>query len=385
MRIVQATFGVFHSFELARQMALRGNLAKIYSTWPWARVKREGLARELVGTFPYVGLAEILLGRTRFNPDWLRLQLKELHSTTFDGYLRRVVPECDVLIGLSGVGLTAGPRVQALGGKFVCDRGSTHHRFQEGTLKAEYARWEVTHQAEAAGVIERDEAIYALADAITVPSSVAARSFFSMGIASEKVKVIPYGVRLEKFAKNGDVPEDRFEVLFAGQVSVRKGIPYLLEAFAAVRHPRKKLTVVGAVQEHMAVLLKRLPTEDVEFLGAVPQGALIARMSTSHCLVLASVEEGLALVQAQAMACECPVIATEATGAEDLFTDGVEGFIVQDRDVVALTERMQRLADDRGLRDRMGAAGLVRVRGLGGWDAYGARWDEMLRELVGER
>ena len=42
--------------------------------------------------------------------------------------------------------------------------------------------------------------------------------------------------------------------------------------------------------------------------------------------------KGMALVQGQAMACGCPVIATTNTGAEDLFTDGVEGFIVPIRD-----------------------------------------------------
>ena len=51
-------------------------------------------------------------------------------------------------------------------------------------------------------------------------------------------------------------------------------------------------------------------------------------MSRSHVMVLPSIEEGLALVQAQALACGCPVIGTRHTGAEDLFSDGNEGFIV---------------------------------------------------------
>ena len=55
------------------------------------------------------------------------------------------------------------------------------------------------------------------------------------------------------------------------------------------------------------------------------------------------IEEGLALVQAQAMACGCPVIASRNTGSEDLFVDGKEGFIVNARDVAALRDRMQRL------------------------------------------
>ena len=106
-------------------------------------------------------------------------------------------------------------------------------------------------------------------------------------------------------------------------------------------------------------------------------------MSRSHVLVLPSVEEGLALVQAQAMACECPVIATRATGAEDLFTDRIEGFIVDDRDVDALTARLQQVADDPALRERLAAAARLRVQGIGGWDAYGERWDRLLHTLTG--
>jgi len=65
-------------------------------------------------------------------------------------------------------------------------------------------------------------------------------------------------------------------------------------------------------------------------------------------------------VQGQALACGCPVLASTNTGGEDLFTDGVEGFIVPVRDVEALTEKMQLLADDPALQARMSEAALRR-------------------------
>jgi len=96
-------------------------------------------------------------------------------------------------------------------------------------------------------------------------------------------------------------------------------------------------------------------------------------MSRSHVLVLPSIEEGLALVQAEAMACGCPVIATDHTGAEDLFEDGTEGFIVPIRHADAIAARLQQLADDPDLRARMSEACIARVRRLGGWHEYGSR------------
>ena len=53
-------------------------------------------------------------------------------------------------------------------------------------------------------VTAREEACYAAADRITVPSRVAMRSFVERGVAAEKIKVIPYGVRLERFQKVAD-------------------------------------------------------------------------------------------------------------------------------------------------------------------------------------
>ena len=77
------------------------------------------------------------------------------------------------------------------------------------------------------------------------------------------------------------------------------------------------------------------------------------------------------MVQAQAMACGLPVIATTNTGAEDLFTDGVEGFIVPIRDPSAIREKLLYLYENPIIRDRMGQAALERVRTMGGWDSFG--------------
>ena len=384
MQIVQATFGVFHQFELAKQLLRRGHLRKIYSTWPWARVKREGVPREYVGILPRGCRHPITCSiATRLYPGAVSRWMKRLNPIAFDQWTRLVIPACDVFIGLSGAGPITGELVKQRGGKFVCDRGSTHKRFQEDVLCAEFERWNVPFIPEAPHIVSREEKMYDSADRITVPSQVARRSFITMGVAPEKIEVIPYGVRLERFQKTADPPSDSFEVIFAGQVGLRKGIPYLLQAFEKLRHPKKHLTVAGAIQEHIRPLLARLPTESVDFVGAISQAELIDRMSRSHVMVLPSVEEGLALVQAQAMACECPVIATYATGAEDLFTDSVEGFIVNDRDVDALTDRMQRIADDPAMRASLAAAARLRVESLGGWDEYGRHWDHFLHQLAG--
>jgi glycosyltransferase involved in cell wall biosynthesis len=383
MQIIQAVFGVYHHFELAHQLHARNHLRRIYSTWPWARLRREGLPREFVRTFPLLHTTDYLLRQTPFYSPTIDDRFNRWVSDTFDAWLRRRIEPCDALIAISGAGLTTGPLVQSHGGKFICDRGSTHQRFQFEVMAEEHRRWRLPYTAPPDHILRREEAIYALADAITVGSNVARRSFLAMGVPAEKVHVIPYGVRLDRFTPAEPPPADSFEVLFAGQIGLRKGIPYLLEAFHRLRHPRKHLTLVGSVQDDLRPLLATLPTEDVTFTGNIPQPQLAHRMSASHVLVLPSVEEGFGLVMAQAMACGCPVIASSATGAEHLFADNEAGFIVAPRDIGTLADRLQQLADNPALRQQISAAALACVHHLGGWDRYGDQWDTLLHSLTG--
>ena len=384
MRIVQAVFGVFHHFELARELERRGHLSVIYSTFPWRRLEREGLPHSKVQTFPWIHTPEFLLQRFRIGGRWISDQLGYANALAFDEWTLRRIPSCDAFIALSGSGLKTGRKVQREGGIFICDRGSSHQRYQERIVTDEYRRWGVSLPVSDERDTIREEKIYEDADLITVPSGFAARSFLEMGIPAEKMRTIPYGVRLERFRPTGEPPKDRFEVLFAGGVSLRKGVPYLLEAFAKLQHPAKRLRVAGAIRPDFEAVLARLPQENVEFLGSVPQDRMIELMSTSHVMVLPSIEEGLALVQGQAMACGCPVIASTNTGSEDLYTDGVEGFIVPIRDPAAMTQRMQQIADDPALRQRMSEASLSRVKSLGGWKDYGDQWERLVSEATNQ-
>jgi alpha-maltose-1-phosphate synthase len=263
MHIVQATWGVFHHFDLARELEKRGHLLQVYSTYPWARLKREGLPHSKVQTFPWFHLTQLLIGG--YLPRWQSVSngLGYAGTLAFDEWLEHRIPRTgvDALIALSGAALKPGRHLQERGGIYICDRGSTHQRHQEKQNDDELRRWGldplVSNSREA--LYRREEVIYEAADAITVPSSYAARSFIDFGIPREKVHVIPYGVRLEKFHRVAEPPVDRFEVVFVGSVGLHKGVPYLLQAFAGLRHPRKRLRIVGSIRHGFRPILARLP------------------------------------------------------------------------------------------------------------------------------
>ncbi|HEV2620147.1 MAG TPA: glycosyltransferase family 4 protein [Acidobacteriaceae bacterium] len=382
MRVSQAVFGVFHHFELARELERRGHLDTVYSTWPWARLKREGIARDKVKTFPWIHTPEYLLRRAGLFRHWFGDEMGYQNALRFDDWTCSRIGEIDALIAISGAALKTGRALQQRGGIFICDRGSSHQAYQTEIVADEFRRWGLEAPPSDSRAVAREETIYEAADAITIASSFSYRSFLDRGVPAEKLYTIPYGVRLESFAKSDDPAAGAFEVLFAGQVSLRKGVPYLLQGFAALEHPRKRLRFAGAVSAEMKGLLGRLPQQQVEFLGSVPQAELARLMSQSHLLVLPSVEDGFGMVLTQALACGCPILASTNTGGDDLITDGLEGFIVPIRDPAALAARMQRLADEPALQQRMSEAALARVQHIGGWRQYGDQWEALLRKLI---
>ena len=386
MRIVQTVFGVFHHFALARELDRRGHLERLYSTWPWARLQREGLPHSLVQTYPWLHMAELATSRAHL--PGLADQLGYANALAFDRWTLRQLQQLpqlpDALIAISGSGLITGQWLQQHSGIFICDRGSTHQRFQQDILSQEYALWGVSRPISDPRDTAREEAIYAQADAITIPSSIALRSFVQMGVPASKLHLIPYGVSLGAFHPTGAPDPNTFDVLFAGAAGLRKGVPYLLQAFSHLKHSRKTLCIAGAMQPDLRDILSRLPTANVEFLGPVPRAQLVDLMSRSHALVLPSIEDGFGLVLSEAMACGCPLIASTNTGGEDLFTDGVEGFLVPIRDPAAITARLQQLADSPAQRQQMSSAALAKVQSLGGWADYGDRWESLLHTLTGK-
>ena len=387
MKHVTATLvciGKFHLFALARELLKKGMLERIFSGYPSWKLQDEDIPAERLETFPWLQTQYMALSKWGLLGDGrLQRELAWHAHETLDRHVARRLPDSDVLFALSGSGLTCGREAQRRGAKYICDRGSSHIRYQDAILREEFRRWGETFAGIDPRVIAKEEAEYEAADIVTVPSTFAYRSFLKMGVPESKLRKVPYGADLRRFEKVADPDPEAFDVLFVGQVAFRKGVPDLIEAFRLLKHPKKHLRIVGGMCPEMTRYLKnhRVP-DHVEFLGHIPQPELKQIMSWSHAMILPSIEEGLALVQAQALACGCPVIGTRHTGAEDLFTDGKEGFIVPIRDPRAIADRLQLLADDPQRRAAMSEAALQRVKALGGWTEYGNQMAHVMKDLV---
>jgi len=384
MRIGFGLTSRFHMLDLAREIRNLGDDTRVFTALPMVRVDRE--LRDCARTHPSRLMMWRAAGRVPLLKN-LRIWENQTYKD-FSRWLGRAVQgiELDVLDALDCIGLDAGRTVQRRGGVWVVTRCSSHILNQKELLTEEHARWKqpVPRTYFLPWIVERGLAEYEAADGIMVPSGFVKRSFVDRGIDPERVHLCPYGVDLSMF-KPQPREDGRFRVIFAGAQSIRKGIGYLFEALRPlVKSGAVELWLVGpAVGESRDIL--RENADLFVHHGVQPRGKLSWYYSQASVLVLPSIEEGLAYVQAQAMACGTPVIGTTNSGAEDLFTDGVEGFIVPPRDPAAIRDRVQRLIDEPDLLARMRVASLQRVQSIGGWAQYGRMCRDVYSRLLDRR
>jgi len=387
LSIAISSIGRFHMFDLARQMLQLRQKVKFVTGYPSFKVDHDLRAITLTRSF-WVVLNHLrsrvpIVTKTNW---WSHRALED-----FGPWLARTLDfnEIDILDALAGTGWEAGRVLKGLEKPWICNRGSTHILTQKRLLEEEHERWGIRPPFFGLGM-ERALGEYDECDAIVVPSEFTRRSFIKEGIPANRVFKCPYGVDLSLFhncsLKKGN---DKLRVVFLGHCSIRKGIGYLLQALRPlVRQGAVETWLIGGVAPEARLILAAHEGEFV-FQGHQPRAKLAEYLSRCDVLVLPSIEEGLALVMAQAMACGLPVIATTNTGAEDLLTDGVEGFIIPIRAPQVIREKIQWLLDNPDQRRVMGAAALKRVKSLGGWAEYGKRslaiYHEVLKEKEGVR
>ena len=175
-----------------------------------------------------------------------------------------------------------------------------------------------------------------LADLILAPSDHIADTLVEHGTPREKIRVVPYAADCRRFRPLSEKRHDAScTFLFAGGITQRKGIKYLLEAWSRVRRPGWKLQLLGALPKNPGPLSALL--DQVELLRRVAHADVPARMAAADVFVFPSLFEGSAVVTYEALACGLPCVVTPASGS--VVRDGIEGFLVEPRDVDGLAER----------------------------------------------
>jgi len=195
------------------------------------------------------------------------------------------------------------------------------------------------------------------------------------GVDRRVTCVVPYGMnpnwlRLEPQTRPG-------RILFVGTADLRKGIHYL--AMAAEKLSARGFNYEFRVAGNVTDEVRRQPLcRHLTFLGRVPRNRIHEEFQQADIFVLPSLAEGSAEVTYEALAAALPLVVTKAAGS--VARDGVEGLIIPERDPTALAEAMQKIVEDRLLRNRLALAARERARDFT-WDKYGERLIAALQGL----
>lgn len=207
---------------------------------------------------------------------------------------------------------------------------------------------------------DRKHSELAGADVVIVPCAWAKSTLKLSPIATSKpIITVPYATPADVISSRATRPTGPFTALFAGQIGLRKGVPYLVEAWRRLNLPDARLWLAGSFGTDNIVIDPG--SKRIEHLGALPHSRLLDVMRQVDLFVFPSLAEGFGLVIGEAMACGLPVLTTVNTGGPELITDGREGWCVKARDIDALCERLEWAYHHRDKLEAMGSCARMKA------------------------
>jgi glycosyltransferase involved in cell wall biosynthesis len=205
-----------------------------------------------------------------------------------------------------------------------------------------------------------------LADLVLSPSTFAAGTI-RQHHPDKRVVLVPYGVDGIFWNRSSpNQPAGKLRFLFAGLISLQKGIPLLLDAWRKADLKDAELILAGSWQ--LSGDDKRSLPNSVSHAGALDPEDLRDQYRRSNVLAFPSLFEGFGMVVLEAMACGLPVIASSATCGPDVLTED-SGRLVPAGDLEALVESLRWFSTHRDRVDEMGCAARLRAEQFT-WDRY---------------
>jgi glycosyltransferase involved in cell wall biosynthesis len=230
-------------------------------------------------------------------------------------------------------------------------------------------------------------------DRITVVSDAMRSEVMELIGDAGKSEVIPMGTDLQSRFVPGSENRTPGTFVFVGRLVPKKGLEYLLRAFAEVLEEKSdcRLLVAGSGPEE-----NRLKEQarnlgiggKVEFYGAIENEQLPAVYQRAEIAVFPFVttpagdQEGFGLVLVEALGCGCAVVASDMPAVRDILQPGKTGLLVPQKDYSGLAAAMLQLVRDRQTRSRLADAGRDEVMHRFDWQVIAGRYDALLSSLA---
>ena len=345
LKIAIVVHGRFHAFDLARELIKQGVEVTLLTNYPKRIATRFGIPPECVINCVSHGVASRIVHRLglakRFEP-WLHRWFswwatRSLKSVNVDA-LHSFSGVCEELFkASSSPGLI----------KSVI-RGSAHIRTQARLLAEEQARCGHRLDQPSAWMVQREIMEYELADLVFVLSTFAMNSFIQEGFPAEKLCLLLLGSELRRFRSDLAQVEQRcqrilsgkpLQVLMVGSFSLQKGAFDFTEIVERL-NGRVKFRFVGDLPAETRHLRNQIKG-NAEFLARQPQFFLPEQYARADLFLFTTIQDGYAVVLAQAQASGLPILSTTNCAAPDLVRENETGWVLPIRNPTAFVERLE--------------------------------------------
>lgn len=181
------------------------------------------------------------------------------------------------------------------------------------------------------------------------------------------IEIIRYGIDTSKFSLIERKPSGKVKILFIGRLVEKKGATYAIKAFNRVlgEIPDIELRMIGdgPLKDEVNDLIRKLNLDGkVLLLGGQPQSIVLKEIAEADIFFLPSLtaengdREGSPVSILEAEATGLPIVSTIHTGIPEIVNDGETGFLVPEKDIPAMAERLKELVANPELRIKMGKA-----------------------------
>ncbi|MDJ0593519.1 MAG: glycosyltransferase family 4 protein [Pleurocapsa sp. MO_226.B13] len=240
------------------------------------------------------------------------------------------------------------------------------------------------------GWIEQFRLLFA--NEIVTSSEYSKREIQSLGIPAKRIHVLYPGIDRNKFINLPPTTEDigKHKILCVANYIPRKGVLYLIDAFALIPQNEFTLHLVGCADKdffyYQKILnqVKELGIEKIViFHDGQDQENIKYLYSTSDIFVLPSLKETFGIVLVEAMHYKLPIVTTNVSAMPDLVQDGQNGLLVPPKNSQALANALKTLMTEPELRKKMGEQGYQKVSQSFNWDKTSFLFLNLLKSIGG--
>jgi len=212
-------------------------------------------------------------------------------------------------------------------------------------------------------------------------------------IDEKKIKVIYNGIDISKWKETltdytlKEYGIDEEYVLFVGRTTQQKGMIYLIEAAKDIKAKVVFCTSAPDTPEIEQMITKKMKetTNTLWINKLLKEEQYIELYSNASVFACPSIYEPFGIINLEAMACKTPVVASKVGGIKEVVVEGETGFFVEPAEPKQLSEKINKLLQDKALAKTFGENGRKRVEEYFDWKIIAKQTKEMYEELLKEK